>query len=733
MQPLYIGPFTKGLDNSIRPYYLMNDAFSDLTDAVVFRERLIRRPGFTTLARLRRCQTNEFLATIGPGPLTFPGNLLGIDTNGQIECGSVTFTLSNGTVIGETDPISGNLEYVSGPAVFTSGTINYYTGDIELNFNGALGAGVDLLATYCVFPGRPVMGLELRETSAINAEETIAFDTRYAYEFTSGGWDRLDTGFTLNSTDTNFIWSTNFFDNFLITNFDITTPDTAYRLPSGSSTFAAFSPVINGTFVLQTAKIFIPFKDRLIALNTLEQTAAGPAVYTNFQNRARWCANGANPFAGGNEWRDDIVGQGGFLGAPTQQQIVSAAVIKDKLVVYFERSTYTLDYTGVVSQPFVWTEINGELGAESTYSRVAFDNGLVCFGNVGLHTTNTVQVNRIDDEIPDLVFQIHNGSDGPQRVHGIRDYFKEFAYFCYPDALNSPTYPNRVLVYNYVNNTFGIFKDSFTTYGYFQSTDTTTWATLNYDTWSSWDGQWITPQEQAEFLSVIAGNQQGYTFILNSGFNPANEESLFITAINTTTKQLTIPNHNLEINTYVKITNAVGTNFTGNNTIRKVTQIIDANNIVVDDLNLDLTGMYIACGELTVINNFTVRTKFFQPFWQIGKSLRLQVVDFLLQQTDNGEVIVNLYKDLNLTVSESDPNSGGILGSNILFTKPETGIVSQNFQQDIWHRFYSFAQGQGVLIELTMNDTQMRNANISSSNFVMQGLVLYVEPIGDII
>ena len=70
-----------------------------------------------------------------------------------------------------------------------------------------------------------------------------------------------------------------------------------------------------------------------------------------------------NPIAV-DAWRDDIVGKGGFLDIPTNQELTSIGFVRDNLIMYCERSTWKLSYTGNKVQPFQIERVNSELGAE---------------------------------------------------------------------------------------------------------------------------------------------------------------------------------------------------------------------------------------------------------------------------------------------------------------------------------------------------------------------------------
>src|SRR5207247_7694475 len=107
-----------------------------------------------------------------------------------------------------------------------------------------------------------------------------------------------------------------------------------------------------------------------------------------------------------------VFGKGDSIDAPTSEAIVTALILKDRLIVYFERSTWELVYTGNQVIPFDWQTINIELGAESTQSVVPFDSVILGVGDVGIHSCNGGNVARIDDKIPDEILQVNNSHSG---------------------------------------------------------------------------------------------------------------------------------------------------------------------------------------------------------------------------------------------------------------------------------------------------------------------------------
>lgn len=506
------------------------------------------------------------------------------------------------------------------------------------------------------------------------------------------------------------------------------------------STWSIFNPTIfSGTVpqIVLGALLIIPYKDRLVLLNTTEGTFT---TSQNFQNRARWSQNGS-PIDLVNGWLVDVVGRGGFVDAPTLEAIISCGFVKDVLVVYFERSTWQLVYTSNELLPFIWQRIDSELGAESTFSNVQFDNGLLAFGNVGIHSSNGVTCERIDAIIPDEVFTINNVNEGPQRVYAQRDFLNELAYFSYPEPLDeAPTttssfkFPNKVIVFNYRNNTWSFFRENFTCYGPFQLvTPGFEWqdmiAGTSWAPWSSWNQPWNSGFGLSGLPTVSAGSQQGFVVELSPD-NVVNSDTLFITALAGNT--VTSPNHNLQDNEFVVINNCIGsTNLNG--LTCKVISITDSNNFVIDQT---ANGGYIGGGTMTLLSNINIQTKMFAPFWTAGLRYRLRQAEFLLDKTSEGEMTVDCFVDTseNYSTTSYDPNLGvnnAVLGTNIVSTAPEPNIPQQYQQNQIWQRMYFYTEGETFQMQFSLSDAEMKDPDIVNADIVLHGMIFHFEPAGE--
>lgn len=701
-----------GEKTDVKPFLLPEKAFEVVSDAYIFRGRVEKRFGFNIFpgthlnTRLRINLGN----TDGAGNIA--GNVPGVVYKiGQMfSIGTEVFTVNAAGL----------------PAVMlTTGaaavhTYNTNTGAYVIN-----GAAIN---TACYFyPAEPVMGLLTRELLTINMEETIAFDTQFSYYRFAGGWNRLDIAAIWTGTNyrffssTNWIGVTNYTKNLFVVNY--TPTDNIKYLPQGAAAWTNLRPQLNGgaTRHLETCRVIIVFKDRLLALNTIEDEAGTDRTYTN---RVRWSQNG-DPTVAATSWLDDVVGRGGYLDAPTSEAIIAAQFVKDRLIVFCERSTFELVYTGNEILPFRFQQINTELGCESTFSEVPFDDGIISVGNRGIHVANSAGVQRIDVDIPDEVFKINNLEFGHERVYGIRDYFREIVMWSYTfwvslddDMQGTPVFPNRVLVYNYRNNTFSFFNDRFTCYGYHQKSTGLTWATLPFETWEAWTVPWNSGTSQAQFPLIIAGNAQGWTFLFEE--TGTNDSSIYINDIVGNT--IFAIDHGLQQGMYVIFSGIQGGVLPD--------QVYIIQTVPTNDrftITETITGVYTGGGQIEVLNKFTLRTKNFNFYWNVEKSFEVDRIFYLLDRTENGEITVNYYIDGNPT--EAIPP---LWGDNIIYTRPEDNEIFTQNQEYIWHKDSRNIIAQSLQVELTLSEDQMKDLDIQSSNITLEAMLFKVAPVGRI-
>lgn len=740
-KPLYIADMQSGLIRNKESYLIPQDAFPEITNAYLFRGRIKRRLGFEFLGRLQRNLEDDSLGNTGASPWSFNiYTLLTItgEPNAEIVPGTVSIDLNTGVEI-FTEPVVPDGTLVSN--LGGTGTINYFTGDVTLTHSQ--GAGVPALITFSYYPSLPVMDLSVREIITNNNENLIAFDTKYSYLFNTASdqFEEWIPGTTWNGTNSDFFWTTNYWQSganiglFWATNFNTSITPDPIRYTDGV-TWTNFLPAINGAGdELHQCLALIPFKDRLLAFNTFEGATLAASI--QFPQRLRFSQNG-DPLQV-DAWRQDIPGKGGFIDAPTNEHIIAVGFVRDVLVVGFERSTWQVRYTGNEILPFVWERINSDYGIESTYSLIQFDNTILGVGSNAIQICDGNTSQRIDLQIPDEVFKFHNANQGINRVHGVRDFFNELVYWTFPNDAENGTFPNRVLVYNYRNQSYSFFRDSFTCYSYWQRTNDRRWqdyVNTPEDFWVNQQYTWASPLNQSLFPNVVAGNQQGYVLVVQQ-IN-ANSPSLTIQAITAATPGVfTSPNHNLQNGDIIRLNGIIGTIASQFGTLNNRTyKVFNVTTNTFSLLALEngvfqqivTTGTYIVGGEIQIINVIDVRSKKFNAL-EIGQSIKLGYVDFLAEVTSSGEFTFNIYADYN---NENPINDGSdqFFNNRVLTSIEQFQTTGQTLS---WHRSFCPERCQFYQFQITQNDTQLFDYTIASSNLIIHALILWFEEGGRLI
>lgn len=725
-----IAPLNSGLEKNRKPWMISDDAFERLRNAYVYRGYVRKRFGARPLNEnvTQQSELQEFTRlrvylgdTNGAG--TIAGNVPGaVYKVGQMfSIGNDFFTVTT----------AGAAAMITTSTTAVIHTYNTATGAYNITLSNPN------TATY-FYPTEPVMGFARYETNAINDEPTYAFDTQFAYQRSAGAWARL-TAETVPGdalwagTNTEFFWHTNYRgtdadDNILfVTNYNASDNIRYWDGSIWTTLRPAYLAAAN--HFIETARIIIPFKDRLLLLNTVESVTAVNHAYVN---RCRYCANGS-PFAA-NAWREDIAGQGDAIDAPTKQAIISAHLFKDRLIVFFERSTWEIVYTGNQLVPFKWQEINSELGSESTFSIVPFDRVILGIGDVGIHACTGTNVERIDAKIPDDIFAYHNDNDGVQRVQGIRDYFVEQVYWAIPSSPESlSVFPTKVLVYNYELNAWAYNDDTITAFGYYQIQNDLTWEDIT-EQWQNMAMTWNAGLFEAQFRYVIAGNQQGFTFLVDPDVT-TNSISLQITnvhvAVGTGNLVLTIIDHNLELDDYIDIQDLVGTVGIIVNGIYRVGTVLDVDRIEIEDTQGlgALLGNYLGRGTATRVSQIDILTKQYNFYTNRGTNLYLAHVDFNVDKTVNGQITVDAYVSSSQRSFLTDgEQTGALLGSGILETSRYATILFEIEQDRLWHKMFFQSEGECVQLRLYLTEDQVTNRNISGSDFQLNGFIISAKP-----
>lgn len=720
-----IAPMTEGLRTDIEPWLIPDQAFSELRNAYVWRGRVRKRfgtrypqtsgtpvAGFEQLAARLKINLGD---TDGSGNIsgTVPGATFKV---GQMfSIGTELFTVITAGVAKD--------------MITNSSTATVFTYDTT---SGAYDIQGSLVTTACYFyPAEPVMGFTTYDRININDELTYAFDTQFAYQFSAGEWIRLGTGAagTWSGSNSQFFWCENYRgitddQYYLFVTNGSATDNIRYWDGSAWNVFAPAYTATPGD-TIEGCKVIISFHGRLLLLNTWESVGGAAAV--NYPNRIRFSQAGSAVTTPTNvAWYEEsaLPGHGGYVYATTREAIIAARILRDRLIVFFERSTWELVYTNDQTEPFIFQKIDGELGAESTFSTVLFDKYLLGVGNVGIHSCNGANVERIDHKIPNFVFDFHNGNQGVERVHGIRDYTTEMVYWTIPGAKDDPTYPTRVLVYNYRNQTWAINDDTITAFGYLQNIGDYTWSQISW-TWAEWSSPWNDSSLQSQHREIIAGNQEGYTFIVDPDL-PRNVGALQITNLAFASGVVTVTaiDHNLVSGDYVLIEDVLGT--TGLDGIYEVIATPTSSTFTVEED--DATGAYEGGGTIARVSQIDIKTKAYNFYQKQGSDLYVPKIGFYVGKTSFGQIAADYFISSSERSMVSDAAiTGTLFGTSILETTKHDSIPLEDYQTKFWHTLYPQVYGNDIQIQLYLNETQMLNKNIALSDFVLHGMNIYAQ------
>lgn len=717
-----IAPLKSGLVTDVPSWLAPEDSFARLNNAYIHKGKIRKRFGSSLLGGTqltsRLCMYIGDTDGFGNFNFTVPGTVFKVGQMFSVEdeLFTVTVTGTPATMISTGASITKTYDTTTGEVTLGTPWIN---------------------KVVFFYPAEPVTGITHYEAGEANNNPSYAFDTQFAYGYTPGtGWERSGTTVFKGDSSEGF-WCTNWLgaslsDNALyVSNFNATegTPDpNDDPLYSFDGTnWTEFRPVFEVTSpntvtgFVQSASIILPFKGRMILLNTMENI--GGANYA-FQNRCRYSWDGAPhcpvtgtpPVTSYSAWLEPeqswtgsgsaeaVYGGAGWLDAGTEEEIISAGFINDRLIVYFERSTWELVWTGNEIIPFSWQKLNTEIGSESTFSTVGFDKAVLTVGSTGVHACNGVNVDKIDNKI-EGVFEVKNTYEGRERVVGIRDYYDRMVYWSFPSSIhdaNSDKFPNKLAVYNYAENCWGTSDDCITSFGYYEQLDGVSWS----------------PKQ------VLAGNQQGFIYLIKPDL-PTNASSMQVTNITfdgVTTVTLKIIDHTLSTGDYINVSGYEGISFSGSDNYKITTTSSD-------DITIQVTacaGTYTGNGTVSRVSQIDILSKQWNPYSKDGSDVYISHINFCVKRTDNGEMLIDYYpSSTTLSMATEGTSTGAALGNNKLETSANSLVPLEVIKERLWHPVFFQSYGECIQIRIYQDDTQMQDSDITGADFQVEGLMLY--------
>ena len=382
---------------------------------------------------------------------------------------SISITDGTSTIV---DDGAGNLSASGNFAA--GGTVNYATGVIDLNFTAATTATITLTALLSgdYFTGTP--------SNFFNATNWIA---PFYYD-----------------TNPGFLYVTNNADP--ITAYDGTN---LTRPPFPITQAHAIAFINHIKFALDVDV----YKNRFLVQRPTLVGSSNPAAQS-----IRWSAlnSPTNLVA-------DVTGNGGELSAPTNDFMQSSEFLRDQLIVLFANSTWTFRFTGSDFNPFRFDKINNSKSTNAPYGTVDYDERVTAIGSKGLIACDGVNVQRYDNSIIDQFLDINQNRFF--QCFGLRFDTLNQTWMLYPDKQTKAILSTKILVYNFIENTWSTYDLPLSCLGTYFITSDKSWVdfsptSANPTSWNqaefSWDSYLLQNQAPTLLGGSVAG---GYIYQMN--------------------------------------------------------------------------------------------------------------------------------------------------------------------------------------------------------------------------
>lgn len=667
--PYLIAAYSTGLDQSVQPWLLPDEAQHELFDGYVYRGEWNKRPGYDQFATGERNGSvyteSRIVVTItdeayGTGDDT-PGPFTHTAANVPLSRGSITITAGAQSA---TDDGLGS--FVTSPAG-GSGSVNYTNGQMSITFNSAVAAATPITVTYDYFPGLPGMMCATFVTDA-NIKELIVSDTRNVnrYNSTTNRLEFLPHSTTFTGDSSNFFTWTSYPDasddnRLLFTN----SIDTIQEYDGTSISNYGFT--LSGVTTL-SALLMFQMKDRLILLRTREDG-------TIFGRRIRISGTGAN-----SDVFDTTATGAGLIEIPDSSWIVSAAFNRDDLIIFTQYSVWVMEFTGSDVTPFQLRRLDSSRGSYAPYSGITYLNRTTTLSPNGMILTDGYRVERMDNKLPDYSFNQIDQTNFDLCFAGAVDEDRDH-YLIHPSPQESQS--NRILITNYEEDNFSVYRIPLSCMGTFEESFNTTWDDLSV--YSNWDemavqfGNWETFSYTKGLPFPVGMGHEGQVFRMNiNGLEDYSARIRNATVIDTHTLEIETDFQNYELGDYIFISGMTGME-EGNDKQGAIKSIETANRVFRLDINTTRFSSYTSGGYTARVIPFQSKTKKFNPFSQVAQKVRCGYLYMYVSASNTG-----LTRNSNIDgISLSNPavvdsNNHGFESGQILTVYGVSGMTEIN-------------------------------------------------------
>lgn len=744
--PYLIANFATGLDKSLQPWLIPDDAQEQLFDGYVYRGTMSKREGYNYFAIGERggsaYRESRIIHTLSAVSATqTPDSTLTVFTlagTEQIARGSVTVNGSNPVVVGTDDGL-GN---ITGTGI-DSGSVDYITGAITITFIVPPVTGSTVQFTYSFMPGNPVMMVANFITST-NVKELIVADTQYVnrYNSTLNILEDISPSTDYTGNKFQFFSWVNYESSASVPRLLFCNNKDAIQQYDGS-TVTPYAYTMTGVTTL-TCSFMVQMKDRLILIRTTENGII-------FSKRIRISGTGAN-----SDVFDTTATGAGFIDIPDGTWIQGASFNRDDLIIFTEASTWVMKYTGNDTVPFVIDKIDESRGSDSTFSVITYLNRTSAASRRGLIISDGYRVERQDLTIPDFSYNEIDGVNFPLCFAGSVDADRDH-YLIYPPPKSETS--QRILTTNYEEDNYSIYRLPLSCMGNYITAFTITWNDLFiYPNWASFAaayGDWNSFSYNSGVPFSIGGGQNGEIWRLSVTESEDNPVRIYnITVVDSVTIEVTTDFNNYRLNEignpksdddlsadYIFLTAIVGMEEINNQQF-PIVQIVSPNvfRLDVSTAIIPATSFssYVSGGRVQRVIPFSALFKKFNPFvdsdrkvrcgWLYmyvdasGTDLQRNIVINNISQTNPCNITTNIDHNLHSGDQVSFFGIGGMVELNltsafITVIDPVTfslnGIDSSGFTTYTSGGYTAISEPAKMSIDIITNDvghkTQLNN------------------------
>jgi hypothetical protein len=417
-QPLTLTDYKAGLFTSRKPWLSPKETFRTLDNALIRDGRVQGRPGYVPFGALCTVTTSTLAA--GSSASTFSGTIPGPYPY-NISDGGVRITGPGVTPMHDRD--GDGILYLEGGA--SVGAVNYTNGAVSWTLAGATTGAAARSASRRNAAGLPVTGLAFF-TPKLPGTYIIASDTQriYLYNTVTETFDDI-SGVVFTGGNNDLVQMVPF-DDMLILNNGIDPP----RKFVPPNVVSLLGTDFDGDLTNDVDQVtfIIRHRNRLLLCGTTENGVLHPG-------RVRRTMQG-NP-----EGYDTALDASD---APTNRDIISAGLLGDNVVIYFTGAeTWAHRYTGDLASPYEWVQVSTTSGGDARLAVVRGERTLYNLSLDGVHESDGIQNQNIDEMIDGAVQAIIDPTNVLQSV-GIYTPNDDFVYWAGVQA--GLTHNNRMLV-----------------------------------------------------------------------------------------------------------------------------------------------------------------------------------------------------------------------------------------------------------------------------------------------